>query len=222
MSEVTLSIITPTVGRATLANSVASAAPQLEPGDEILILRDASGDSGDTARNDMIRRARGTHLMFLDDDDELRPGALAAVRAFVRENPNRIGIFRMSYGPRGIVWHQPGDLWHTAGTMYVVPNIPGKVGTWAPAPERSETRRCGDWTFIKETVALQGEPLWREDVLVEIRPEKNRWRRLRYRVAARTRIRRAIAQLREATARRSRTPAGQAQGQTDTVRASGD
>lgn len=203
MTGVAFSIITPTVGRKTLAAAVASAAPQLAPGDEILILRDASGDSGDTARNDMIARARGTHLIFLDDDDELRPNALATARAFASENPGRIGIFRMSYGPRGLVWQREGDLWHTAGSMYVVPNVPGKLGRWAP-PDWSDIRRCGDWTFISETVALQGEPIWRRDVLVEIRPEKNPWRRFRYKIALRTRIRRGIARIRPGDA-----PAGQ-------------
>jgi hypothetical protein len=52
---------------------------------------------------------------------------------------------------------------NVAGSMLVVPNIPGKVGRW-------NARRGGDWDFIQETVALLGEPVFRDEVLEEIRP----------------------------------------------------
>ena len=53
--------------------------------------------------------------------------------------------------------------------MYVVPNTPGKLGRW----ER-HGRIAGDYVFIEETVRLQGEPVFVEEVTVLMRPERNR------------------------------------------------
>jgi glycosyl transferase family 2 len=166
----TFTIITPTSGRKTLVRSVASAMPQMRDGDEIIVLRSESGDLGHGARNSAMDRAAGTHLVFLDDDDALADGGLDAARAFAAEHPGRLGIFRMRYGlhphyPHGhVLWESPELRYsNVAGSMLVVPNIPGKVGRW-------NARRGGDWDFIQETVALLGEPLFREDVLEEIRP----------------------------------------------------
>jgi len=187
--EIDLSIIVPTCGRESLDHALGSVTPQLEPGDEIIVYYDSSGDAGDTARNRMMAQANGTHLVFLDDDDELRPGALAVIRRFVSENPGRVGIFRLNRGLCGPQWTRPGDLWNTQTGMFVVPNVPAKLGRWASPPGSLPGRR-GDYTFIRETVLLQGEPCWCDEIIQELRPEKSRLRRLRYRVALRTRLRR--------------------------------
>jgi glycosyltransferase involved in cell wall biosynthesis len=181
---VTFSIILPTIGRTTLGNTFRSFCDQLQPGDEVLIVRDSSNDSGNTARNDAIARARGTHLLFVDDDDEFLPGALAAIRAFAAENPGRIGIFRLHNELEDGPWRRH-DLRDTGSPNYCIPNVPGKVGRFFC----EENPRRGDIHFIRETVALQGEPLWRPERIVVIRPEKSRWRRLRFRLAPRQRFR---------------------------------
>lgn len=187
-----LSILVATCGRRTLDKTLASITPQLESGDEILVYYDTSGDPGDTARNRMMPQARGTHFVFVDDDDELLPGALAAIRRFGVEHPSRIGIFRLNYGfegPRS--WSHQGDLWSTQTGMYVVPNVPGRLGRWG-SPPGAPARRQGDYTFIVETVALQGDPVWCEEVIQEVRPVQSRFRRLRYGLALRTRARRLL------------------------------
>src|SRR4051812_23750058 len=101
MSDVSLSIIVATCGRETVNATLASITSQIVSGDEILAYYDTSGDAGDTARNRMMRQALGTHMLFVDDDDELVPGALEIVRAFARENPGRVGIFRVNRGLYG-------------------------------------------------------------------------------------------------------------------------
>lgn len=186
VSDVRVSVIVPTCGRPTLRNTLASITSQFESGDEIIVCYDTSGDSGDSARNRMVTQARGTHLVFVDDDDELRPGALSIIRRFAADHPGRIGIFRANRlgGP---TWSKPGDLNESGNALYVVPNVPGKLGHWE-SPPGARPGRCGDYTFITETVALQGEPVWREEIIQEIRPEKSPWKRLRYRVALRTRL----------------------------------
>jgi glycosyltransferase involved in cell wall biosynthesis len=192
--DVTFSIIVPTSGRPTLRHAFESIASQFEPGDEVIVVYDRSDDWGDAARNGAIARAKGTHLVFMDDDDEFLPGALDTMRRFARQHPDRVGIFcqrRVLYGHAGAVRTVTGsradDLYRTASPMYCVPNKPGQVGRFrAPA----ENGRKGDVGFIRETVELQGEPVWRDEVTYVVRPERSRWRRLRYRLALRTRLRR--------------------------------
>jgi len=190
--DVRLSIVVATAGRPTLDRALASATRQMVPGDELVVVFDDSGDAGDTPRNRVLGSLRGTHVTFLDDDDVYRPGALEAIRRFARANPGRVGIFRINRGEYGTVWQEDArELAHTATAMYVVPNVPGRVGRFGRAPGLPPGR-VGDLRFIVETVALQGDPVWCEDVTQEINPERSRLKRLRYRLMLRTRLRRAL------------------------------
>jgi hypothetical protein len=192
VSDVRLSIIIASTGRPTLGRAIASATSQMEPGDQLIVIFDATGDAGDTPRNNVLDSATGTHITFLDDDDEYRRGALDTIRRFAREHPGRVGIFRINVGLWGPAWRvEEQHLMHTATAMYVVPNIKGKVGRFGRLPDLP-TGRVGDYRFIVETVALQGPPVWCEDVIQELRPEKRRLRRLRYRLKLGTRVRRAL------------------------------
>jgi glycosyltransferase involved in cell wall biosynthesis len=202
-SQVTFSVIVPTAGRPTLGNALESIASQLEPGDELFVIRDDRGDWGHTARDEVIERATGTHLVFMDDDDEFLPGALATMRRFAEDNQGRIGIFRewrVLYGHGGeirrvaVMWRDH-DLDQTAVPMYCVPNVPGKLGRFGG---RTEDVRRSDVAFIRETVALQGEPVWREEITFVVKPERRRLRDLRYRIALRTRLRRLFARRHQA------------------------
>jgi len=190
--DVHLTIIIATTGRPTLAAAIESATSQMIPGDELIVVRDNSGDAGDTPRNRVIDGAHGTHIAFLDDDDEFVPGAFEAFRRFARANPGRIGIFRIKYGLFGTPWAEGArELIATATAMYLVPNAPGKIGRFGPSPG-APPGRLGDFAFIIETVAMQGEPIWCTDLIQEIRPEKRPLRRLRYRLKLRTRLRAAV------------------------------
>jgi glycosyltransferase involved in cell wall biosynthesis len=188
-APVTLSIVVATTGRPTLGAAVASATSQMLPGDELLIVFDDSGDAGDSPRNRVLDSLHGTHIAFLDDDDEYRPGALEAMRRFARANPNRIGIFRIDLGMWGIAWARR-DLMASGTAMYLLPNLPDKLGRFGRAPGLP-AGRVGDYKFIVETVANLGEPVWREEVIQDIRPVKG-LTQLRYRLDLRRRFRRLI------------------------------
>lgn len=197
VSAVTFSIIVPTAGRATLAHALASVASQLAPGDEIIVLRNDDDDFGNGARNRGIEQARGSHLVFLDDDDEYLPGALDQMRASAAEHPDRVVLFR-----------QRLEL-HGDGTPSVVgsvfPNLPDKLGRFRPAnpedlrplranesPERLSVR-WGDFEFMRSTLELHSEePVRVSAATYVIRPEKSRWRRLRYRLRLGSRLRAAL------------------------------
>jgi glycosyltransferase involved in cell wall biosynthesis len=187
----TFTVIMTTKGRASVTDTFASFAAQLEPGDEFIMVRDSTGDYGDAAVNDAMPRANGTHLLFMDDDDVYAPGAFAAMREFAAQNPDRIGIFRMESTVGTRIWNEPVFRFKNVSTQnYVVPNIPGKLGRWHTD---SPDRRNGDWYFIKETAELQGEPILVDKVTVYFAPERNPFKRAylkaRYRARLGTRLR---------------------------------
>jgi glycosyltransferase involved in cell wall biosynthesis len=191
----TFSIIVGTAGRNSLIRTLRSITQQLEPGDELFVIRDDSGDAGDTPRNQTMGRAAGSHLLFMDDDDVYVSDALARMRRFAEENPGRIGIFKLEYAVGNRRWVEPELRFKNVSTQtFLVPNVPGKLGRW----ER-QGRIAGDFVFIEETARLQGPPIFVDEVTVRARPEHNplkrAWIRARYRAALRTRLRTLRARL---------------------------
>jgi glycosyltransferase involved in cell wall biosynthesis len=195
----TFTIILATAGRPTIKHTLASIAPQLEPGDELFVVRDDSGDAGDTPRNQTMHRAKGTHLLFIDDDDVYVRDALARLRRFADEHPGRIGLFKMKHVVGTTHWRDR-EVYHgnVSTQTFCVPNVPGKLGRWhrTERPNRDEPY-VGDYVFLKETIELQGEPIFVDEVIVLVRPERNplkRWLvRSRYHAAVGQRLRRLRA-----------------------------
>jgi glycosyltransferase involved in cell wall biosynthesis len=198
MAEPTLSIIVATRGRKTLKRTLRSISRQLQPGDEVLVLCDDSDDAGDTARMKAMPQAVGSHLAFIDDDDVYAPGALEKMRRFARENPGRIGIFKMKHPVGTTHWREGEPVLRYANVStqtFLVPNVPQKLGRWqAGRPRPGGGVYAGDYVFITETAELQGEPVFVDEVTVLARPVRNplrlAWIRLRYRARVRSRLRR--------------------------------
>jgi glycosyltransferase involved in cell wall biosynthesis len=201
VGDVTFSVLVPTSGRRrSIRATLASITEQFEPGDEIIVRCSRDQDFGHSARQSMMERAKGTHLLFMDDDDQFARGALATMRAFAREHPGRIGIFRMRYLDGQVLWTEPVLRLRNVGTpMLCVPNIPGKLGRW----ESPDYPRVADYEFVRGTAELQGEPIFREEVVAHIRSDRRPLGRavkqvttplenLRERTAPRTRLRRAL------------------------------
>jgi glycosyltransferase involved in cell wall biosynthesis len=198
--EPTLSIIIATSGRPTLKRTLASIAGQLQPGDEVIVVRDASGDPGDTARMDAMPRARGSHLAFMDDDDVYSRDGLERMRRFARQHPDRVAIFKMEHPVGTTHWRENEPELRYANVSsqtFLVPNVPGRLGRWHEVPRTSgKGMYAGDYVFILETVELQGEPVFVDEVIAYIRPIRNPlrllWVRARYRAALGTRVRRLL------------------------------
>jgi glycosyltransferase involved in cell wall biosynthesis len=200
MNDVTFSVIVPTAGRRSLRTTLASVAEQLEPGDEALVGCSDDDEFGHRTRQALMERARATHLVFIDDDDQLARGALATMRTFARQHPGTIGIFRMRRRDGRVLWSEPVLRLRNVGTpMFCVPNVPGKLGRW----ESPDYPRVADWEFIRSTVELQGEPVFRDEVVAHIRADRRAAVRavqrlvppladVRYRLAPRTRVRRLL------------------------------
>jgi len=199
--DVTFSVVVPTRGRPSVVRSLASIVEQLEPGDEVLLRCSHDGDFGNKARQSMIERAKGTHLLFMDDDDQFARGALESMRRFAREQPGRIGIFRMRYLDGTLLWKDPElRRRNVSSQLFCVPNVQGKLGKWTNV---EPGLRMGDYEFIKETVALQGEPVFLDEIVAYYRSDRRSllryaqqlWEpiaRLRYRSAPATRLRRLL------------------------------
>jgi glycosyltransferase involved in cell wall biosynthesis len=187
--DVKLSVVIPTLGRASLERTLASCADA----DEIVVVLDKARGvrvlpcpippnavyteghfgvtGGHAGRQAGIDLASGTHLAFFDDDDEYTPGAIALMRGAACDVPV---IFRMDDPLHGVIWREPVIRWANVSTqMYVVPNIPEKLGSWTP---HMPGLPCpgGDFTFIKETCEQMGGPVWREEIISVIRPEMHR------------------------------------------------
>jgi glycosyltransferase involved in cell wall biosynthesis len=203
VGDVTFSVIVPTRGRRTILATLASITEQFEPGDEVLVRCSRDEDFGNSARQSMIERARGTHLVFMDDDDQFARGALAAMRSFAREHPGRMGVFRMRFLDGRVLWTEPVlRLRNVSSQMLCVPNVPGKLGRW----ESPEYPRVADYEFARGTADLQGEPIFREEIVAHIRSDRRSLGRavkhvttpnteLRERASPRTRLRRALGRL---------------------------
>jgi hypothetical protein len=87
--------------------------------------------------------------------------------------------------------------------MLCVPNVPGKLGRW----ESREYERIADYEFVRATAELQGEPIFREEIVAHIRSDRRPGGRvvkrittplgdLRARISPHTRARRALGRLR--------------------------
>jgi glycosyltransferase involved in cell wall biosynthesis len=173
---VTFSVIVPTRGRRSLHGTLNSIADQgLQPGDEILVLCSNDGDFGNRARQSLLERASGSHLLFMDDDDQFARGAFDAMRQFAREHPGRVGIFRMRHLDGRVLWRDPVLRRGNVSTqMFCVPNVPDKLGSWiAASPQRPEGRDyVGDYNFITATIEAQGDPMFRDVVVAHNRSDR--------------------------------------------------
>lgn len=184
VSDTSVSIIIPTIGRDTLARLISEIVPQMEIGDEVLVVGDgnvpsarliAEGvdprvrylehgptkDWGHGLRNFAMPLARGRYIMTLDDDDRFRSNGLATIRKAVSEAPNRPLIFRLMHDT-GVIWEEKVIRECNVSTqMYVIPNVRERLGIWG-------NRYQGDLDFITSTLALypEGSALWREELLV--------------------------------------------------------
>jgi glycosyltransferase involved in cell wall biosynthesis len=185
-SPPTLSIIVPTIGRASLVATIQSFDYQLGPLDEVIVISDGPNrkvrelvaavgsryvyletaermwDYGGTPRNIGISMARGKYIGFMDDDDTSLPGALDAIRQGAMELPGIPLIFRMRHQEK-ILWETPEiKAGNVSSQMFAVPNIPGKLGHWT-------ARYAGDFDFIVHTIELHGGAVaFREEVIAEL------------------------------------------------------
>lgn len=169
----TITVIVPTIGRESLTATVESILPQLQAGDELLVVGDGpdntakarvyypdtvqgepSGDYGNKLRDWAMSVARGKMLMFCDDDDTFTPDALAHVRKRCDRQRTRLHIFRMQSSRDGVLWGGEHLNSCNVGTpMFVLPNNTARLGRW-----QNSGGPYSDHHFITATAALHPKP----------------------------------------------------------------
>ena len=181
-----LSVITPTVGRDSLRDTLASIAPQLRIGDEHIVVGDGpqpeaaaicsefvvkyhdgprSGTWGTAQRDYGISIARGDWLLFCDDDDVFAPGALDAVRRVVGDNPTTPHIFRMQRTRwDDVLWADPVVREGNVGTPMIVTPRYDDMPLWVD----NMHAYTADHRFAKRITDAHGV-VWREEVLCIVR-----------------------------------------------------
>jgi len=185
-ADITLSIIIPTTGRECLEQTLCSLEGQgLTNSDEVLVVSDNEpiaesryanilpipvrflsvpnevGDWGAKARNYALTVSRGSHVYYLDDDDECLPGGITNIRSGLRNKPDVPHIFRMVHQKTMVLWQsQSIHCGNVSTQMFVHPNNPKKTGVWTPSP-------TGDLDFISSTVPLYNEVVWDRAVIAE-------------------------------------------------------
>lgn len=188
-----LSIIVPTPDGDGLHRLLASIDPQIEIGDDVLIVGDTHDaplswlaaeieSKGSPYRflpfdaghhcwghcqiNFGITQATGDYLVFIDDDDIFTPEALHIIRARIAEQSEpRPLMFKFHCRRLGRTLPERYEVVESAigGHCLVTPNVPGKLGLWG-------CRYGGDFDWIVSTLAHwpQG-PAWYDDVIADAR-----------------------------------------------------
>ncbi len=170
-----ISFIVPTVGRPSLAKTLASI--ECLPGDEILVVGNPGridhpfarvvscppgGDWGHTERNFATPLARCRYIAHIDDDDVYAPGTRAIMADAIRTTPGRPIIFRMQF-PCGItLWQDPTIRCGNLGTpCFLIPNRPAMMGQWAP-------QVGGDYLFLQSSKWKAEDYVWRPEVIAHL------------------------------------------------------
>lgn len=190
-----VSVIVPTKGRPTLAQTLVSIYGQLDADDEIIVVADGPNfavrqiadcfpgvrclctttetkNSGASQRDLGIENARCSHLAFLDDDDEMDEGALMTMRKYAALDAGKLHIFRMMYGknsptPGLVLWAEPVLRVCNIGTpMVLVPRSLRYMPLWA---DYDHVMTVHDFHWISE-VARFADPEFHEEIVAVIRP----------------------------------------------------
>lgn len=182
-----LTIVTPTIGRASLTATLASIAGQLAPGDEHLVIGDGvrpeaaemcarfgatyhdgpvARDYGNTQRDIAAQLATGDYMLYCDDDDTFTPDALDIVRAALWSQPDMPHIFKMRHPVLDVLWQCPALVPSNVGTpMFCVPRDK-RMARWNDL--HSDTYQ-GDFRFITRTVANHGgRCAWQEGIVCSV------------------------------------------------------
>jgi len=169
----TFSIIIPTIARVTLCNAIGSLIGQLREGDEVLIEFDEpkTGNWGAVPRDRAIARAKGSHLMFMDDDDVYVPNALEIVRGTVAEAPDALHLFQALWMNQGCAGREKHNLHEFSGGQCPTPTIvvPRAVAPrWTPIG--GNVHQDLEYAKLCAQATYPHTPVWIDKVIAQVRP----------------------------------------------------
>lgn len=160
-------------------------APQLQSGDECLVLGDGPQPNaekivgsfsalgvpvqyiehalvqkwGNPQRNTAIDIAKGDLLVFIDDDDCPLPDGLSTIRQVGAAYPKRPLMFSMLHQGIRLPLTQSVVAGNVSGQMFIAPNVPGRLGVWSD-------RYAADFDFIEGTLRHYApeDLVWRSEI----------------------------------------------------------
>lgn len=182
-----LTVITPTIGRESLRKMLSCLTPQLEPGDEVLVIGDGEQPNarkivgeikcplvryweiplirnfGNPQRNEAIAEAKGSYVSFVDDDDEVSSDYVKTIKRRSAEAPGSPLMVRMK-AFCGILWRDKQPSYgNMSGQMFIAPNVPARIGKWSG-------KYAADFDFIWSTLEKYPERerslYWCDDIIV--------------------------------------------------------
>jgi hypothetical protein len=192
-SAPTISVIVPTIGRPTLARTLASIRDQADAreveidvvadthrGTHVAALADVAWmpahydavyvehdggrhDWGHSQRQYGQQVATGRWLMWTQDDDVYRPGAFATIRD-VLQTADGPCLLRLQGWQAGLVWKRPALVWGEIDAgCLAVPNAPDRLPTWGTAYD-------ADYDYIAAVCERWRRAEWVDAVIAEGRP----------------------------------------------------
>jgi glycosyltransferase involved in cell wall biosynthesis len=143
-----LTIVIPTIGRARLADAIASLREQSNQDFEFIVGTDAARVGAGSTRNRLVRSVKTPWTGFLDDDDVLRPDY---VEFFYADRGDAdVLIFKMDHPTMGILPRVPVVEWSNVGISFAA-----KTSLLREVPFFNEDEREGeyaneDFAMLKE------------------------------------------------------------------------
>lgn len=183
---ISLAYIIPTIGRSTLGRAVDGIIRELWDADQLFVVADGPrdqarqimhprwrpnvyyleiphrGDWGSSAIDYATRLAKADYLCYLGDDDEIEPGALAAMRAVLSEfQEPRPVLFAMRH-EGGRILSGTVKQCDVSGQQIVVPNDKTRLPRYAEGPAPN------DHGFILRVEQAFGGLIFRPQVIARL------------------------------------------------------
>lgn len=131
--------------------------------------RGAEHTYGHEQINHALTKATGDYISINDDDDVWAPNAAELIRKAADIWPGKPFLFRFRSYVGVTFWQQAGwfERNHIGGHCLVAPNVPEKLGCWAP-------EYSGDFDWLESTLAFYGGAtgaIWLDDLIAVARPQ---------------------------------------------------
>lgn len=178
-----------------LRRALNSIAPQLQPGDEVVVIGDTHDGElpgvqatvkeygyqfrylsldaghhcwGHCQLDYALMQARTDYIHCSDDDDIWTPHAAEAMRHAAKVNPGEPALFRFVSFFGTVYWERAGlfERNHLGGHCLFLPNDPERIGKFYCG-------YSGDFDYVHDTVQAYGGPervAWRDDIVCIARP----------------------------------------------------